>query len=46
MRPREHDAVREARDALLIVVAGIPVVAVVGGLLGVSDGGYVYCSSG
>jgi hypothetical protein len=42
VRPREHDAVREARDALLILVAGIPVVAVIAGLLGVSDGGYVY----
>jgi hypothetical protein len=42
VRPREHDAVREARDALLIVVAGIPVVAVIAGLLGVSDGGYAY----
>lgn len=35
---REHDAVREARDALVIVAAAIPVVAVVAGLIGVAAG--------
>jgi hypothetical protein len=37
-RPREHDAVREARDALVIVGAAAPVAAAVAGLAAVAAG--------
>ena len=37
-RPKEHDAVREARDALVIVAAGAPVAAAVAGLAAVAAG--------
>jgi hypothetical protein len=37
-RPTEHDAVREARDALVIVAAVAPVAVVVAGLLAVAAG--------
>ena len=40
-RRREHDAVREARDALVLVAAAFPVVVVVGGLLGAATGGFL-----
>ena len=40
-RRREHDAVREARDALVLVAAAFPVVVVVGALLGAILGGYL-----
>jgi hypothetical protein len=35
---REHDAVREARDALVILIAGAPAVAVLALLLGIAGG--------
>jgi hypothetical protein len=34
---REHDAVREARDALVIVGAMVPPAAVIAGLIGISS---------
>lgn len=37
-RPPEHDAVREARDALVIVAAVVPVAAAVAALAGVAAG--------
>ena len=37
-RPKEHDAVREARDALVIVAAGAPVAAAVAVLAAVAAG--------
>lgn len=37
-RPSEHDAVREARDALVIVAAVVPVAAAVAGLAAVAAG--------
>jgi len=37
-RPKEHDAVREARDALVIVAASAPVAAAVAVLLAVAAG--------
>jgi len=37
-RPKEHDAVREARDALVIVAASAPVAAAVAALLAVAAG--------
>ena len=37
-RPPEHDAVREARDALVIVAAVVPVAAAVAALAGVAGG--------
>jgi len=37
-RPSEHDAVREARDALVIVATVAPVAAVLAGLLAVAAG--------
>jgi hypothetical protein len=37
-RPSEHDAVREARDALVIVAAVAPVAAAVSGLAAVAAG--------
>jgi hypothetical protein len=37
-RPTEHDAVREARDALVIVAAGAPVAAAVAALAAVAAG--------
>ena len=40
-RRREHDAVREARDALLLVGAAVPVAAAVAALLGVGAGDYL-----
>jgi uncharacterized membrane protein YhdT len=40
-RRREHDAVREARDALILVAAAFPVVVVVAALLGTSDGDFL-----
>jgi hypothetical protein len=40
-RRRANDAVREARDALVIVAAATPVAAVVGVLLGTGVGGYL-----
>jgi hypothetical protein len=40
-RRREHDAVREARDALLLVGAAVPIVAVVAALLGTGAGDYL-----
>ena len=39
-RPTEHDAVREARDALVIVAAVAPVAAAVAGLLAVAAGDF------
>jgi hypothetical protein len=39
-QPSENDAVREARDALVVVIAAAPVVAVVALLLGAGLGGY------
>jgi uncharacterized membrane protein (UPF0136 family) len=38
--PRENDAVREARDALVVVVAAAPVAAVVALLFGAGIGDY------
>jgi hypothetical protein len=37
-RPKEHDAVREARDALVIVGAAAPVAAAIAGLAAVAAG--------
>jgi hypothetical protein len=37
---REHDAVREARDALVIVGAMVPPVAVVAGVIGIATDGF------
>jgi hypothetical protein len=39
-RPAEHDAVREARDALVIVAAGAPVAIAVAALLAVAAGDF------
>jgi hypothetical protein len=36
--PREHDAVREARDALVIITAVTPVLAVIALLIGIATG--------
>ena len=38
MSPREHDAVREARDALVIITAVTPVLAVMALLIGIATG--------
>jgi hypothetical protein len=40
-RRREHDAVREARDALVIVSAATPVAAIAAALVGVGAGDYL-----
>jgi peptidoglycan/LPS O-acetylase OafA/YrhL len=39
---REHDAVREARDAFVLVTAATPVAAIAAGLCGVGMGDYLH----